>query len=78
MIGIRLSELPIGTMAIVGDIVLPPARIDRLAALGIVTGMEISVEQRHPVYVLRSDESLLALEEELARGITVHPSTDER
>ena len=40
--------------------------------------MEISVEQRHPVYVLRSDESLLALEEELARGITVHPSTDER
>jgi Fe2+ transport system protein FeoA len=70
---LRLSELPLGTPAIVGAIELPPARVDRLAALGILPGMEISVEQRTPVYVLRSDDSLLALEEELARGIVVHP-----
>ncbi len=78
MNGLRLSELPIGAAAIVGDIALPPARVDRLAALGIVPGMELSVEQRHPVYVIRSDDSLLALEEDLARGITVHLASIER
>jgi Fe2+ transport system protein FeoA len=74
MTSVRLSELPLGTPAIVGDIQLPPARIDRLAALGILPGVEISVEQRVPVYVLRSEDSLLALEDDLARGIVVHPS----
>ncbi len=66
--GIRLSQ-----SAIVGVIDLPPARVDRLAALGILPGIEIAVEQRTPLYVLRSDDALLALEEELARGILVHP-----
>jgi Fe2+ transport system protein FeoA len=73
MRSLRLSDLPLGTPAIVGAIDLPPARVDRLAALGILPGMEIAVEQRTPVYVLRSDDSLLALEEDLARGIIVHP-----
>lgn len=76
MSGVRLSQLPVGKPAIVGAIELPPARVDRLAALGILPGMEISVEQRTPVYVLRSDDALLALEEELARGIVVHPESD--
>lgn len=76
MTGVRLSQLPIGTPAIVGAIELPPARVDRLAALGILPGMEISVEQRTPVYVLRSEDALLALEEELARGIVVHPESE--
>jgi Fe2+ transport system protein FeoA len=76
MTGVRLSQLPVGTPAIVGEIDLPPARVDRLAALGILPGMEISVEQRTPVYVLRSDDALLALEEDLARGIVVHPESE--
>jgi Fe2+ transport system protein FeoA len=76
MKGVRLSQLPVGTPAIVGTIELPPARVDRLAALGILPGMELSVEQRTPVYVLRSDDALLALEEELARGIVVHLETE--
>jgi Fe2+ transport system protein FeoA len=76
MKGIRLSQLPVGEPAIVGAIELPPARVDRLAALGILPGIEIAVEQRTPVYVLRSEDSLLALEEELARGIVVHPASE--
>ncbi len=76
MKGVRLSQLPVGKPAIVGSIDLPPARIDRLAALGILPGIEIAVEQRTPVYVLRSEDALLALEEELARGIFVHPESE--
>ncbi len=75
MTDLRLSQIPIGASAIIGAIDLPPARVDRLAALGIVPGMEIAVDQRYPVYVIRSDDSLLALEEDLARGIVVHLTT---
>ncbi len=45
--------------------------LDRLAVLGIYPGREIHLRQRHPGYVLRTGETDVALDEELARGIYV-------
>jgi ferrous iron transport protein A len=66
-----LSTLGPGARGIVSEVRATAARIDKLAALGIVPGVEIVVQQRRPVYVVECGETVLALEIDLAEGILV-------
>lgn len=45
--------------------------LDRLASIGLVAGSVIKLQQKHPSYVLKIDETTIAIEEEVARGIFV-------
>jgi Fe2+ transport system protein FeoA len=47
------------------------ARIDRLAAVGILPGVELLVQQTRPVVVVESGETVLALEREIASGVQI-------
>jgi DtxR family Mn-dependent transcriptional regulator len=49
------------------------ARLDRLAALGIVPGTEVRLHQRKPSYLVFLGETQIALDEETAREIYVRP-----
>ncbi len=51
--------------------------MDRLASLGLVPGAVVSLRQKRPTVVLSIDETTLALEEEVARGIFVKPHESE-
>jgi len=46
-------------------------RMDRLSTLGIVPGTEITLHQKKPAFVIRSGETELALDPEIAREIYV-------
>lgn len=45
--------------------------LDRLMSMGITTGAHVSLHQRHPSYVIRLGETMLALDSEVAWGIYV-------
>ena len=60
-----------GERVIVGAVEGGPARIDKLASVGIVPGVELRVQQTRPVVVVESDETVLALERELASEVVV-------
>jgi Fe2+ transport system protein FeoA len=60
-----------GDRVVVGSIEGTSARIDRLAAVGILPGIELRVQQVRPVVVVESDETVLALEREIAAGVLV-------
>jgi len=45
--------------------------IDRLASIGLVAGSDIKVQQKRPSYVLSIDETTIAIEEDVAKGIFV-------
>jgi DtxR family transcriptional regulator, Mn-dependent transcriptional regulator len=47
------------------------ARIDMLSALGIVPGSTLRVHQTQPAYIIKLDETEIALEKEVARDIYV-------
>jgi Fe2+ transport system protein FeoA len=48
-----------------------PSSIRKLIVFGLLPGREIEVVQTVPVYVLKIDNTLLALDYEAAYGITV-------
>jgi len=48
-----------------------PVRRNSLAVFGLVPGCEIAVLQRYPSYVVRVGETILALEDDVARDIVV-------
>jgi Fe2+ transport system protein FeoA len=60
-----------GDHVVVGAVEGTPARIDRLAAVGILPGVELRVQQTRPVVVVESGETVLALEREIAAGVLV-------
>jgi Fe2+ transport system protein FeoA len=66
-----LSTLGAGDLGIVSEIRGAPARVDKLAALGILPGVEIRVQQKKPVVVVECGETVLAIERELADSILV-------
>ena len=66
-----LSRMIAGARGIVSEIRATAARIDKLAALGILPGVEVRVQQNRPVVVVELGETVLALEHELAEGIVV-------
>ena len=60
-----------GERVTVGSVEGGAARIDKLASVGIVPGVELRVQQTRPVVVVESDETVLALERELASEVVV-------
>lgn len=50
-------------------------RLDRLAALGVVPGTNLVLKQRSPAYVIRADQTDIAIEEDVARDIFVREQT---
>jgi DtxR family Mn-dependent transcriptional regulator len=51
-----------------------PDRLQRLIAFGVVPGATLTVEQTRPVFTIRLERSLLALEQDVAEDIYVVPS----
>jgi Fe2+ transport system protein FeoA len=60
-----------GDRVVVGSVEGDAARIDRLAAVGILPGVELLVQQTRPVVVVESGETVLALEREIAAGVEI-------
>lgn len=60
-----------GDRVVVGSVDGASARIDKLAAVGILPGVELRVLQTRPVVVVESEETVLALEREIAEGVRV-------
>jgi Fe2+ transport system protein FeoA len=60
-----------GERVVVGAVEGGAARIDKLASVGILPGVELSVQQTRPVVVVECDETVLALERELASEVVV-------
>jgi Fe2+ transport system protein FeoA len=67
----RLDTCRAGDFVVVGVVEGDPARIDRLASIGILPGVELRVQQTRPVVVVESDETVLALEREIACNVLV-------
>ncbi|HLK35982.1 MAG TPA: FeoA family protein [Polyangiaceae bacterium] len=72
----RLLDCRVGDRVVVGAVGATPLRVDKLAALGIVPGVELLVQQTRPVVVVESDETVLAIEREIAADIAVAVMTD--
>jgi Fe2+ transport system protein FeoA len=72
----RLDTCRAGDNVVVATIDATPARIDRLASLGIMPGIALRVQQTRPVVVVESDETVLALEREIAAGVMVEDGED--
>jgi Fe2+ transport system protein FeoA len=68
---LSLDQCRAGDRVVVGSVEGAPGRIDRLAAVGIMPGVELRVQQIRPVVVVESDETVLALEREIAAGVVV-------
>ncbi len=66
-----LVDVKPGDHVLVHHVEATPSRIDKLAALGILPGVELLVHQRKPVIVVEVGETVLALEHDLAEGIVV-------
>jgi Fe2+ transport system protein FeoA len=60
-----------GERVVVGSIEGAAARIDKLASVGILPGVELRVQQTRPVVVVESDETVLALERDIAEGVVI-------
>jgi DtxR family Mn-dependent transcriptional regulator len=66
-----LAACRAGERVVVGSVVAAVARVDRLASLGILPGVELLVQQTRPVVLVASDETVLALEREIATDVLV-------
>jgi Fe2+ transport system protein FeoA len=69
-----LSTMRAGATGIVSEIRASASRVDKLAALGVLPGVEVRVQQNRPVVVVELGETVLAIEHELAQGIEVSPT----
>ena len=67
----RLDSCRAGDRVVVGAVEGAAARVDRLASVGILPGAELRVQQTRPVVVIESDETVLALEREIASSVVV-------
>ncbi len=68
----RLIDLPLGTTAVVVAIVSPSvARLNRLAAFGIVPGSRVRLVARRPSVVLACGQTSIAVEDEIGREVLV-------
>jgi DtxR family Mn-dependent transcriptional regulator len=64
-----LKDVEVGKPAKVLFITVPS--IDRLASIGLVAGAVVRLQQRKPSYVLDIEETTIAIDEDIARGIYV-------
>jgi Fe2+ transport system protein FeoA len=60
---------------IVGNVEGAPSRVDKLASVGILPGVELRVQQTRPVVVVESDETVLAIEREMAMAVLVQDAS---
>jgi Fe2+ transport system protein FeoA len=60
-----------GERVIVGAVAGSATRIDKLASVGILPGVELRIQQTRPVVVVESDETVLALERDIAADVVV-------
>jgi Fe2+ transport system protein FeoA len=67
----RLLTCVAGDCVVVGEVRASAARVDRLAAMGILPGVELRVQQMRPAVIVEFDETVLALEREIASDIIV-------
>jgi Fe2+ transport system protein FeoA len=67
----RLLTCIAGDCVVVGEVQASAARVDRLAAMGIMPGVELRVQQTRPAVIVEFDETVLALEREMASNIIV-------
>jgi len=67
----KLDSCRTGERVVVGAVEGVAARIHRLASVGILPGAELRVQQTRPVVVVESEETVLALEREIASVIVV-------
>jgi Fe2+ transport system protein FeoA len=68
---VTLSAMRDGATGIVSEIRATASRIDKLAALGLLPGVEVRVQQSKPVVVVELGETVLAIERDLADGVLV-------
>jgi Fe2+ transport system protein FeoA len=67
----RLVACRPGEWVVVGSVAGDPSRVNKLASLGILPGVELRVQQTRPVVIVESDETVLALEREIAAEVVV-------
>ena len=67
----RVTDLSVGSVFVVDSVDGDAARIDKLAALGLLPGVEARLEQLRPVVVLACDETVIALERRLAEALSI-------
>jgi Fe2+ transport system protein FeoA len=67
----KLVACRAGERVVVGSVEGTAARVDRLASVGILPGVELRVQQTRPVVVVQSDETVLALERDIAEDVIV-------
>ncbi|MBI5877430.1 MAG: ferrous iron transport protein A [Chloroflexi bacterium] len=73
---LTLADLASGQSACVTHLTAThPGRSERLMAYGIAPGQVITLVQRHPAFVVRVDETELALDADVARCVAVDPAT---
>lgn len=71
---VPLSELPLGGRGVISCLQHPGSRSGgRLAAMGVLPGVEIELVQRYPAFVFRLGFSEFAVDEGMAGHIRVHP-----
>jgi len=69
-----LARCAPGDRVVVGSVDGAAARIVRLASLGILPGAELRVQQTRPVVLVELDQSVLAMEREVAASVWVTPT----
>lgn len=67
-----LRDMEVGKKAKVLFINVPA--MDRLASMGLVPGAEIRLSQKKPSYVVEIEETTIAIDEDIAKGIYVKPN----
>jgi len=60
-----------GDRVVVGSIEGSAARIDKLASIGILPGVELRVQQTRPVVVVEAEETVLAIERDVASDVVI-------
>jgi Fe2+ transport system protein FeoA len=73
----RLLTCRPGEWVVVGSVEGDPSRVNRLASLGILPGVELRVQQTRPVVIVESDETVLALERDIAAEVVVASMVEE-
>ncbi|HZU81942.1 MAG TPA: FeoA domain-containing protein [Polyangiaceae bacterium] len=58
-----------GERVVIGAVEGSASRIDRLAALGILPGVELRIRQTRPVVVVEADETVLAFDRDVAGDV---------
>lgn len=69
---LTVADLHSGECALIGCLECPQVgRCERLMAYGLVQGQIIQIVQDHPAFVVRVDQTELALDEQVARCIHI-------